>query len=267
MPIPKPKQGEHEDVFIPRCMRIISDEYAREQAYVICKGQIDKHEMKQQEEIFVLKPKKNQNRGSYLSYCSAHSKMKEQFPNMKERMGQCLHAYNSYYRYWSKLEDFAESDTEGTVLGDCIAKQRATGLDYKEAYARCASKVVVSPTGGSNPVVMESNLIVEPVAFGEDISVDFDDTFDTDKGRELVQKLVDNGDIVHIITRRQQSASKAVYDLAKEFGILRDNIHFTNGKLKWETIKRLGIKKHIDNNPDEIKAIKENLPDVEAIKF
>jgi hypothetical protein len=169
MPIPKPKSGEKEDVFIPRCIRQIIDEYTKEQAYVICKGQIDKDEMKEQEEIFVLKPKKNQNRGSYLSYCSANLKMKEQFPNMKDRMGQCLHAYNSYYRYWSKLEDFAESNTEGTILGDCIAKQRAAGLDYKEAYARCASKVVVSPTGGLNPVVMESNLIVEPVEFGEDI--------------------------------------------------------------------------------------------------
>jgi len=29
----------------------------------------------------------------------------------------------------------------------------------------------------------------------------------------------------------------------------------------------LGIKKHYDNNPDEIKAIKENLPEVIAEKF
>ena len=44
-------------------------------------------------------------------------------------------------------------------------------------------------------------------------------------------------------------------------------LRYADGKLKWEMIKRLGIKKHIDNNPDELKAIKENLPDVIAEKF
>jgi hypothetical protein len=221
-----------------------------------------KRKIKQQEEIFVLTPKKHENRGSYLSRCSAHTKMRAQFPNMKERMGTCLNAFNAYYKYWSKLEEF----TEGTAIGDCIAKEKAKGFDYREAYQHCASKVVVTP----GPIVLsnEDNLIVEPVAMEETpVSVDFDDTFNTEAGKELVQKLIDNGVTVHIITRRQQSASKPVYDLAAEYGIPKDRVHFTNGKLKWEMIKILGIKKHIDNNPDELKAIKENLPDVIAEKF
>jgi hypothetical protein len=32
-------------------------------------------------------------------------------------------------------------------------------------------------------------------------------------------------------------------------------------------IKKLGIQQHIDNNQNEIDKIKENLPDVKAIKF
>ena len=268
MPIPSPEKGEKTDDFLPRCIKAIANEYPTEQAYAICQKKIENKAMskeKPEEEIFVLSPRKSENRGSYISRCSAHSKMKSQFPGMKERMNNCLNAFNSYYKYWSRLEDFGEADTEGTVLGDCIAKQKATGLDYKEAYARCASKVVVAP----GPVVLseEDNLIVEPVFGTDDVSVDFDETFNTEKGQKMVQDLIDEGKIIHIITRRQQSASKPVYDLAIEYGIPRDRVHFTNGKLKWEMIKKLGIVKHIDNNEDEIKAIQENLPEVEAVKF
>lgn len=262
MPIPKPSQDENYEIFLSRCIKAIYDEYGHEQATAICSSQWANRNMKKQEEIFVLTPKKNENRGSYLSRCSAHTKMRSQFPNMKERMGTCLNAFNAYYKYWSKLEEF----TEGTAIGDCIAKEKAKGFDYREAYQHCASKVVVTP----GPIVLsnEDNLIVEPVAMEETpVSVDFDDTFNTERGKELVQKLIDDGMIVHIITRRQQSASKPVYDLATEYGIPRDRVHFTNGKLKWEMIKELGIKKHFDNNPDEIKAIKENLPEVIAEKF
>ena len=114
-----------------------------------------------EEEVFVLTPKKTENRGKYLQRCSSNSKMKEQFKDMKERMGQCLNAFNAYYKYWSKLESFGAKDVEGTILGDCITKKRAQGLDYKSAYARCATKVV-APSG---PIVLsEDELIIEPVA-------------------------------------------------------------------------------------------------------
>jgi hypothetical protein len=266
MPIPKPSPKENYEIYISRCIKAIYDEYGHEQATAICNSQWGNKNMKNSEEIFVLKPKKAENRGTYLSRCAAHSRMKADYPNMKDRMGFCLNSFNSYYKYWSKLDNFGEAETEGTALGDCIAKEKAKGFDYKEAYAHCASKVVVSP----GPVVLsnEDNLIVEPVAMEDTpVSIDFDDTANTPNGKELLQKLIDSGVMVHIITRRQQSASRAVYDLADEFGIPKDRVHFTNGKLKWEMIKRLGIKKHIDNNPDELKAIKENLPDVIAEKF
>ena len=116
------------------------------------------------EEVFVLKPKKSENRGRYLSRCSAHPKMKEQMKDMKERMSFCLNGFNEYYKYWAKLESFGEKDTKGTVLGDCIAGKKAQGLDYKEAYARCASKVVVP----NAPISLnEDNLLIEPVEFQE----------------------------------------------------------------------------------------------------
>lgn len=301
MPIPKPNPSENYDVYMSRCISKIVDEYDHDQATAICNSQWANKEMtKMKEESFVLKPNKNENRGKYLSRCSSNSKIKEQFPNMKERLGACLNAFNAYYRYWSKLDEFAvyELPTES-----CMAENRARGFDYKKSYAlcmkkqedgellvepvefeetnigdcikkrmdndssltedearkRCSASVVNQPVGGTNPQVVTMG--------SDDTSIDFDDTLDTDRGFELAKKLMEQGAILHILTRRQEKDSKPVLEIANKLGIPSDRVHFTNGKLKWEMIKRLGIMKHIDNNEDEIKAIKENLPDVEAIKF
>jgi hydroxymethylpyrimidine pyrophosphatase-like HAD family hydrolase len=101
----------------------------------------------------------------------------------------------------------------------------------------------------------------------EKVSIDYDDTLSTDRGKELAKKLLQEGKDVSIITRRQADQLDAVYNTAKELGIPRDKVHATNGKLKWETIKKLGIERHIDNNSNELKAIAENLPNVTGQKF
>jgi hypothetical protein len=102
---------------------------------------------------------------------------------------------------------------------------------------------------------------------GEKVSIDYDDTLSTDKGKELAKRLLSEGINLYIVTRRQESDLGPVLKVAEDLGISKDKVHATNGKLKWETIKRLGIMKHIDNNPDELKAIKENLPDVKTEQF
>ena len=102
---------------------------------------------------------------------------------------------------------------------------------------------------------------------GEKVSMDYDDTLSTDKGKELAARLIKEGVDLHIVTRRQESALAPVIKAAEALGISKDKVHATNGKLKWETIKRLGIVKHYDNNPDELKAIKENLPNVKTEQF
>ena len=99
------------------------------------------------------------------------------------------------------------------------------------------------------------------------VSMDYDETLSTDRGKELAKKMLKEGQDVSIITRRQSDQMDAVYNTAKELGIPRDKVHATNGKLKWETIKKLGIEKHIDNNEKELQAINENLPDVQTEKF
>jgi hypothetical protein len=152
MPIPKPKEGEQEQDYISRCARAIADEYPdNAQRIAVCYSQLK--EKMSKDELFVLQPKKNENRGNYLSRCSKNGKMRGQFPNMKERMGYCLNSFNSYYKYWAKMEEFGEIPKD-SALGMCIAKKKAQGVDYKQAYRECASKVVV-PSG---PIVLAEDL-------------------------------------------------------------------------------------------------------------
>ena len=90
------------------------------------------------------------------------------------------------------------------------------------------------------------------------VSFDFDDTLTRPKYQDIAKRLINNGIEVHIVTRRQESANAEVFKLAEELGILRSNIHFTNGKMKWEYLKRSNIQEHYDNNKDEIDLINSN---------
>lgn len=166
MPIPKPTSGESEKDFVSRCISKIIDEYDQSQAAAICyESYRKKEEMKKQDELFVLQPKKTENRGMYLSRCSNNAKMRRQFPQMKERLGFCLTSFNEYYKYWTKIE-MAEVPKE-SALGLCIAKQKSKGFDYREAYARCASQVGIKPLGSGQSINLNEDLLIEPVEFAE----------------------------------------------------------------------------------------------------
>jgi acid phosphatase class B len=91
------------------------------------------------------------------------------------------------------------------------------------------------------------------------ISFDVDGVLDTPQGMALARRKIANGDRVYIITARNESTMSArVYEIAKELGIPRLRVYFTNGEDKWKTIQRLGIDVHYDNNEEQITKIKEN---------
>ena len=98
------------------------------------------------------------------------------------------------------------------------------------------------------------------------MSFDFDDTLSTQRGQDIAKRVMNDGKTVYIITRRQKTASAEVYKVADELGIPRSRVYFTNGSLKWETVKRLEIGTHYDNNQNEVDKIRENT-DAKAIKF
>lgn len=90
------------------------------------------------------------------------------------------------------------------------------------------------------------------------VSFDFDDTLTQERYQMKAMQLKEEGKTVYIVTRRQEEDDEAVYAVADKIGIPHSRVYFTNGKMKWETIKRLGIGTHYDNNEDEIRLIREN---------
>lgn len=173
-----------------------------------------------------------------------------------------------------------EGENQDEFISRCMGDLSDEYDDVSQRYAICISSyenrqtnLLKSEFGKKNDIGKLRNIgkeiaIKKNLFVGEKVSIDFDDTLSTDRGKELAKRLLSEGKDLHIVTRRQErTASKEVYDVAKEVGIDRNKVHFTNGQLKWKTLQRLGIVTHYDNNPDEINAIKVNTTGIRAIKF
>lgn len=85
------------------------------------------------------------------------------------------------------------------------------------------------------------------------ISFDYDGTFSTKEGFDLAKKLNEDNN-VYIISAR--STKTGMLQRAKEAGIPESRIYATGSNAKKiDTIKRLNISRHYDNNPDVIKEL------------
>ena len=92
----------------------------------------------------------------------------------------------------------------------------------------------------------------------ERISFDVDGVLTTERGRKLAKRKLLAGYDVWIVTTRRQSDDNTAYDFAKDLGIRDSHVVFTNGRDKWKFIQKYKIITHYDNNPDQLKKIKEN---------
>ena len=101
------------------------------------------------------------------------------------------------------------------------------------------------------------------------ISFDVDGVLTTPQGMALARRKITEGNRVYIITaRNEERMAAAVYEIAKELGIPRLRVYFTNGEDKWKTIQRLGIEMHYDNNEEQYNKIKENTDsDAELVSY
>lgn len=86
------------------------------------------------------------------------------------------------------------------------------------------------------------------------ISIDYDDTLSTSRGKELAKRLIAEGDVVYIISARD--SKDGMLSVAKDLGIPESRVYATgSNEAKIQKIKDLGISKHYDNNPDVVKAL------------
>ena len=98
------------------------------------------------------------------------------------------------------------------------------------------------------------------------ISLDYDGTLSTNRGKLLLERLIKEGHTIYIITARRESDMGAVYRVGEELGIPKSRIISTEGMDKWRVMEEYGIKRHYDNNPEQIKKINDRTTTI-GIKF
>jgi hypothetical protein len=83
------------------------------------------------------------------------------------------------------------------------------------------------------------------------ISFDYHDTLNTERGKILAKKLMNEGNIIYVISGAD--SPEEIYPTSRELGIPDECVYAVgSNKAKVELIKKLGIVKHYDNNEDVI---------------
>ena len=126
--------------------------------------------------------------------------------------------------------------------------------EHKDEFLPRCIKYVIDEGKSSEQAVAICNSLWDEHFAGVKVSIDYDDTLSTDRGKSLAKRLISNGDTVYIISARQDK--EGMLSVAKELGIPESRVYATgSNKAKIEKIKELGITKHHDNNADVVKEL------------
>ena len=132
-------------------------------------------------------------------------------------------------------EDFVEpgkGERKDAFIPRCVAYVVGEGKDAEQAAAICYS-------------------MWEQHFAGEKISFDFDDTLNTERGKQLAKSKIEAGAVVYIVSARHDRES--MFGVADELGISHDRVFATGSNTdKVAKVKELGVSKHYDNNADVI---------------
>jgi hypothetical protein len=158
------------------------------------------------------------------------------------------------------LQDDAEVSFVALVDSPAIKKdflafkdefvEPSNGEHKTDFLPRCIS-YVINEGKESEQAVAICNSIWDQHFAKNKISFDYDETISTDRGKELAMKKIAEGNVVYIISARQDK--EGMLSTAQEVGIPESRVYATgSNKAKVEKIKELGINKHYDNNADVI---------------
>ena len=138
------------------------------------------------------------------------------------------------------FQEFVEpgaKESESEFIGRCIPYMIGEGMEQEQAAAVCYQKW------------QDKSKMA-----GEKISIDYDDTLSTAKGKELAKRLIAQGADLYIISARD--SKEGMLSVTNELGIPESRVIATgDNTAKVAKIKELGIVKHYDNNPDVVKEL------------
>lgn len=161
------------------------------------------------------------------------------------------------------LQDEAQVDYIALVDAPAIKKdflafndqfiEPSKGEQESDFLQRCI-KYVIDEGKESEQAVAICNSLWEQHFAGVKISIDYDDTLSTERGKELAKRLINEGDIVYIISARNDI--EGMLGVAESLGIPKSRVYATgSNSAKIQKVKDLGITKHYDNNEDVVKEL------------
>lgn len=161
------------------------------------------------------------------------------------------------------LNDEAQVDYIALVDAPAIKKdflafndqfiEPSKGEHENDFLQRCI-KYVIDEGKESEQAVAICNSLWEQHFAGVKISIDYDDTLSTERGKELAKRLIKDGDIIYIISARNDV--EGMLSVAESLGIPKSRVYATgSNSAKIQKIKDLGITKHYDNNADVVKEL------------
>ena len=161
------------------------------------------------------------------------------------------------------LNDEAQVDYIALVDAPAIKKdflafndqfiEPSKGEHESDFLQRCIKYIIDEGKESEQAVAICSSLWEQHFA-GVKISIDYDDTLSTERGKELAKRLINEGDIVYIISARNDV--EGMLGVAESLGIPKSRVYATgSNNAKIQKIKDLGITKHYDNNEDVVKEL------------
>jgi hypothetical protein len=144
-----------------------------------------------------------------------------------------------------------EGESRDEFISRCIATEIEDGYSQSQAAAICYRKAdeYFAATASYNEPPLQVNF-----ALGQMVSFDYDGILTTARGKEWLQREINSGSRVHIISaNRNRGELEAI---AEQFGIPNWRV-FAEGtnQSKIKRIKELLISKHYDNNLEVLRQI------------
>ena len=237
----EPSKGEHETEFIPRCVKYVVDEgKSTEQAVAICYSIWEEHFKQDFEETYNDYPKAaSENAKIALRWAEENGWGSCGTPVGKKRASMLANGENLSRETIARMASF----------------ERHRQNSQKELGDGCG-RLMWLAWGGDEGIEWAKRKLeqIDTKMEGEKVSLDYDDTLSTERGKELAKRLIAEGKVVYIISARQEVQNMLV--VAKELGIPESRVYATgSNKAKVEKVKELGITKHYDNNADVVKEL------------
>jgi len=253
-----PSNGEHKDEFIPRCISyVINEGKESEQAVAICNSLWDEHFAIDTTCPVATQDIKTNLKNRQTAIDVAHygplnpnlpndeywTAKGKQFNTTANAAKQSRCANCAFFNVSQKIKDCIAQGI-GNEL-DPYNVINAGDLGYCEAFDfKCASQRTCDAWVVGGPIKMAA----------EKVSIDYDDTLSTSRGKDLAKRLISEGKIVYIISARSELTG--MLQTASDLGIPKSRVYATgSNSAKVQKVKDLNITKHYDNNADVVKEL------------